>query len=103
MYRTYDLANGLAPRIYRMPSEIKTDIKKITERIDEACAMLNIRSLLVEILSSERADSPEKLIPDLEEAVFEARCALDKLRGLEEELAALEDELEDTRCILGSN
>ena len=101
MYRTYDSANGLSPRIYRMPSEIKRDIKRISENIDETYSMLNIRSLLVEILSSESADSPDKLIPDLEEAVYEARCALEKMRGLEEELRLLEEELEETRCRIG--
>ena len=103
MYRTYDLANGLPPKIYRMPSEIKRDIKIISEKIDETYSMLNIRSLLVEILSSEGADSPDKLIPDLEEAIYEAKCSLGKMRGLEEELRYLEEELEETRCRIGIN
>lgn len=103
MYRTYDSKNGIGPRIYRSPSEIKKDIKKIGEEIDETLSMINIRSLLIDILSGDNAASPEKLIPDLEEAITEAREALGKLRGLKEELCMLEEELEETRCKLGSN
>jgi hypothetical protein len=102
MYRTYDSNNGIGPRIYRNPSEIKTDIKKIGMEIDETLSMINIRSLLIDILSGDNAASPEKLIPDLEEAIYEAKDALNKLRGLKEELCMLEEELEETRCKVGS-
>lgn len=102
MYRKYDSKNGAPSRIYRNPSEIKEDIKRIGEEIDDALSMINIRSLLIEILSGENAASPEKLIPDLEEAIYEAREALSKMRGLKEELCSLEEELEETRCKVGS-
>ncbi len=102
MYRTYDSKNGIGPRIYRNPSEIKRDIKRIGEEIDEALSMINIRSLLIDILSGENATSPEKLIPDLEEAIYEAKEALVKMRGLKEDLCSLEEELEETRCKVGS-
>ncbi len=101
MFKTYDLENGIPPRIYRNPSEIRSDISEIKIKIASVNEMLNIRSILVDILAGERADSPARLIPELEDAISEARDALDKLSGLEQELSALEEELGDAKYILG--
>ena len=101
MYRTFDTENGIPPRIYRAPAEIKNDIQEISQRIKETSSMLNIRELLVNILVSEHAGSPEKLIPELEEAIAEARWALDSLNNLKEELDSLEDELQEVRWLFG--
>lgn len=98
MHRGYDTVNGLPPRIYRTPGEIRWDISKISEKIEATNDMLNIRALLVDLLVSDRADSPETLIPDLEDAIEEAKCALDGLKRLGEELLSLEEELEEARC-----
>ena len=98
MYRGYDMTNGIPPRIYRTPREIRWDISEISQKIEETNDMLNIRALLVDILVSDRADAPETLIPDLEEAIGEARCALGSLKRLNEELSLLEEELEEARC-----
>ena len=102
MYRKYDSKNGIGARIYRSPSEIRKDIKRISEEIDDTLSMINIRSLLIEILSGENLASPEKMIPDLEEAIYEAKGALENMKGLKEELCLLEEELEETRCKVGS-
>lgn len=101
MYRSYDVINGLPPRIYRTAAEIRLDIAKISEKIEQTAQMLNIRALLVDMLMSERSDSPEKIIPDLEEAIGEAREALAGLKGLKEELISLEEELCEVRCLFG--
>ncbi len=101
MYRSYDTVNGLPPRIYRTAGEIRRDIAEISEKIEETGEMLNIRALLVDMLMSERADSPERLIPDLEEAISEARDALVGLKRLKEELSSLEEELLEVRCLCG--
>lgn len=101
MYRTFDTENGTPPRIYRTPAEIKSDIQKISFKIKETSSMLNIREMLVNILMSEHADSPEKLIPELEDAISEARWALDSLNNLKEELDSLEDELKEVRWLFG--
>ncbi len=101
MYRTFDTVNGMPARIYRTPAEIKDDIRKISYAIKETSSMLNIRDLLVNILTSEFADKPERLIPELEEAISEARWALDSLNKLKEELDSLEDELQEVRWLFG--
>lgn len=100
MYRSYDDVNGIPPRIYRTPGEIRRDIFEISKKIESTSDMLNIRALLVDILVSDRSDTPETLIPDLEEAISEAREALDSLKRLNEELDSLEEELEEVRCLV---
>ena len=100
MYRSYDMVNGLPPRIYRAPSEVRRDIAEISEKIEAVNDMLNIRSLLIDVLMSEGASSAEKIIPELEEVVNEARYALEKLRSLKEDLNLLEEELEEVRCLV---
>ncbi len=101
MFRTYDAVNGIPPRIYRSPKEIRSDISKIKQRISEVNEMLNIRSILTEILTAERASSPESLIPELENAIKEARDALKRLSELESELSLLEEELGDVKYLFG--
>ena len=102
MYRTFDTVNGIPARIYRSPAEIRNDIYKITSRIRETNSMLNIRELLVNILTSERANSPERLIPELKEAILEAEEALVSLKQLKEELSSLNEELWEVRCLFGN-
>ncbi|MBE6645181.1 MAG: hypothetical protein E7612_07385 [Ruminococcaceae bacterium] len=101
MFRKFDTANGIPPRLYRSPSEIKSDIRKISASIEETSSMLNIRELLLNILMSERASLPEKIIPELWDAINEANLALSSLRELKEELDSLEDELREVRWLLG--
>jgi hypothetical protein len=97
MYRGYDMDNGLPPRIYRTPREIRRDICAISERVRETSEMLNIRSLLTEIIMNERLDTPEKLLPELEATIEEAKSALREMTLLSEELSMLEEELRETR------
>ena len=99
MFKSYDMQNGLPPRLYRTPGEIKRDIVEISDKIEETNEMLNIRSLITEILLSERRDSPDKLIPELETVIYEAREALSRLRELNEELSLLEEELGEAGCL----
>lgn len=98
MFRKYDLANGLPIRIYREPAEIKRDIMKISSRIEEMRDMINIRSLIMDILVSERAEKPEELIPELTDAIGEAERSLKIFKELSEELTSLKEELYETRC-----
>ncbi len=100
MVRSYDSANGLPPRIYRETSEIRNDIRQISDKIQRTGDMLNIRALLVDLIASEICDEPEKIIPELEGAISEAREALYHLNSLKEELSELESELGDARCLL---
>lgn len=101
MYRKSDKSYAAPPRLYRNPREIVEDIREIKLKISETGEMLNIRGLLIDILVSEQADSPEKLIPELEAAISEAKEALEELRELKDELSGLDEELEEVKWLLG--
>ena len=101
MYRSYDLDNGMPPHLYRSLTEIRRDMCKISKEIAETNQRLNLRSMLIELIDGSRTKGNDSLILDLEEIVGEARDALDRLKGLEEELTALREELRMTRCAVG--
>lgn len=101
MYKNYDVENGIPARIYRNPKEIRGDIEAIKLKIEETGAMLNIREMLLNILLSDKRNSPEALIPELEDAILVAREAVDELSDLREELSSLEEELGEVKWLLG--
>ena len=99
MYRNCDTKNGIPPRVYREPREIRDDIKAITEKIEETSSMLNIREILVNMLMEDNKDAPENLIFDLEDAIMEAKAAIKLFKELNEELTSLEEELEEVKWL----
>jgi len=99
MLTSADLNNGMPPTIYRTALEIRRDMSRINEKINEAHRMLNIRALLIDLLSSEEYNDPKNMIEELSLAIEEARGALAVLGELGEELSDLEDELGETRWI----
>ncbi len=102
MFKTYDLENGIPPRIYRSPAEVRRDIREIKNKIEDINLMLNIRSVLTDIMADERAGSPERLAPVLREAIADVEEAVSELSALEEELAALREELGDVKYLFGN-
>jgi len=101
MYRKFDETYGFPLRLYRNPRDIHNDMREIRIKIAEANERLNIRGMLVDILSGERADCPEKLVPELEEAISDAKEALHVLDELADELSRLEAELAEVKWVLG--
>ena len=101
MYRPFDTENGIPARIYRTPGEIREEMARIVEAINEVSHTLNIRELLMNILTSELKDDPEKLIPELEDTIGEAKEALSRMKELEEELGILREELCEVKCLFG--
>ena len=98
MYRGYDNECGLPPRIYRAPEEIGRDMRRLKAAISEINSKLNIRSLLLDIISEEAETSPEGVVLTLENMLAEAEEALSRLRELRFELSLLEEELHEVRC-----
>ena len=73
MYRGFDDDFGLAPRIYRAPDEIRLDIYEAKLAIEKINERLNIRELMLGIISEGGEEmSPEELVLSLEEMVSEA-------------------------------
>lgn len=101
MLRGYDNESGTPPRIYRTPGEILRDISDIKEKIEETAYMLNIRSLMVDILANDRKRNSKDLISELEDAILQAKEALYKMNQLKEEVTLLEEELKETKWQLG--
>lgn len=83
--------------LYRTPSEVRADIRRIAEAIREADSRLNIRDMVVETLCTVGGE-PRRLIPSLEALLAEASEALETLGELEEKLDELREELEESRC-----
>ena len=103
MYKVYDASVGLPPTIYRTPCEVRRDISVIRDKISEINERMNLRTLLMDILSDERTVcEPNFWIPELAEALREAKEAQISLIRLERELAELEEELRETKWAYSS-
>ena len=101
MYKTNQCYDGEPAMIYRSAGEIRRDIRNVAIKIKEAEAMLDIRSLLMDMLTSAAQREPRKWIPEIEEVVREAAQTLDELRRLKESLDELYEEWREARWALG--
>lgn len=95
--RTEEFEYPYGGTLYRTPGEIRTDIRRIAEKIREVDQRLNIRDMVVETLCTVGGD-PKKLVTSLEGLVEDAHAALDTLGELEGKLDDLRAELEESRC-----
>lgn len=101
MYRSSNSYYGLPERLYRDPRDIRRDMAEISESIREIDSRLNVRSLLLNLLSESDANDPHRLVSGLEAALAEAESALVRLGELKEELSGLDRELYEVRCEMG--
>ena len=97
-YSTYE---GEPIRLYRTPEEIGRDIGCIRDKLKKTEEMLNVRSILTDMITECAEGDPERWIPALRAAVSEAEETLELMKSLKESLDMLECELEDTRCVMG--
>lgn len=88
---------GIPVRLYRSPDEIRAEMRRIAERIRVADEQLNIRNMMMSVLTDFADAEPRRWIPELEEALAEAREALADLSHMEDTLQALAEELADAR------
>ena len=100
MYSCMNVYEGMPPRLYRTPSEIRRDMAAIAAKIRENEEMLSVHNLLIEMIPSWAEQSPEKWIPELLETLSEADEALENLKRLKTALEELSLELEDVRCMM---
>ena len=100
MYVRMNAYEGEGGHIYRSPSEIRADIRAVRESISEINSMLNIRSMLMQMLSDAIEENPTDWLPEVCELLDGAREGLEQLRELEENLSELRCELEYTRAAL---
>ena len=101
MYRGYDDEFGRAPTIYRTPDEIRLDIEEARYEIERINSGINIRELILEMLSDDEKFSPASIVSELENLLSAAEEALAELSNLNEELTMLEEELYEVKCEIG--
>ena len=100
-FRNYSSYEGEPARIYRSPERIREDICEIKAKIESVDSMLNIRTVLTDVIDEYAMGEPERWIPALSDIVADAEETLYKLKRLRESLDALFEELEDTKWALG--
>lgn len=97
MYVRMNAYEGEGGHIYRSLSEIREDIGEVKAAISEINSMLNIRDMLIDMLTEAAADDPDEWLPELCELVDGAREGLLQLSELEDTLCELRCELSYTK------
>lgn len=88
---------GIPVRLYRSPDEIRREMRQIAERIKNTDEQLNVRNMLMSVISDFADAEPQRWIPELEETLAEAKEALEDLAHLQDTLEALAAELAEAR------
>ena len=91
---------GMPPRLYRTPEEIKTDIYDVKRKIAAFGEMLNVRNVIAEMFDETACGGSRDWLRALRCAVEDAEASLESLRELNDTLDGLVEELRETRCIL---
>ena len=92
---------GIPTRLYRSAEEIREQMERVAEMVSEVNERLNVRSMLMWLITEYADAEPCRWIPELEDTLARAQ---DAVRELEELKAALEDlraELAEARWAVG--
>ena len=100
MYVRMNEYEGEGGHIYRSLSEIREEISEVRAEIAEINSMLNIRDMLMHLLSDAAEENPAEWMPELCEIVDGAREGLLQLFELELTLSELREELSYTKAAL---
>lgn len=97
MYIRMNEYEGEGGHIYRSLTEIKEEISEVRAAIAEINSMLNIRDMLMRLLSDAAEENPAEWLPELLELSLGAKEGLAQLSELELTLEELREELSYTR------
>lgn len=97
MYRTCDVTQGEAGRLYRTPAEIRQDIAEISAKISLANEMLNVRNMLMEMLAESGGKPIEVFLMELEDMIGSARDMIRQVCSMRDTMEDLAIELEDAK------
>ena len=100
MYRSYDRINGIEPRIYRSPAQIREDMLDICARISRANEMMNVRNIISEIVISAEDGEIRRQIDAVSELLLSAEKMLSELSDFENSLDMLSEELRESVAAL---
>lgn len=98
MITLYDREAEYPPRMYRLPEEICSDIRRVGSKLKEINDMLNVRNIIAEVISEDSREEPLRRIEAVNELLDYAKEALSEMRELEEGLDGLKEELFDALC-----
>ena len=95
--------NSLPPipeRLYRMPEEIRKDMRGIRENVGRIDSMISVHNLRVSMLSECGIEELCRKIPALEDAVADADKSLRLLVRFTNAVTELRRELDEVICVL---
>ena len=98
--RSFSTYEGEPPSLYRLPDEIRCDIRVIKSEIAKITASLNIRNILTEAIANLAEKNPEIWVGELRDLCDEAEEALASLEELNSDLDLLREELEEAKWIV---
>ena len=101
MYIGVNLKAGEGAHVYRSLTNIREEIHTVRTRIEEINSEINIRDMLLTLLSGALRERPEDWIPEISELILGAKEGLEKLSELSELLTDLKYELEATKEAMG--
>ncbi len=85
---------------YRSPEKIREDIREVTFKINEATELLNVRELLMNMITELAEGEPQRWARELEELAREARDGLEELRRFDALLSDLISEWREVKCAI---
>ena len=92
---------GIPTRLYRSTEEIHEQMERISDMICEVNERLNVRSMLMWLITEYADAEPSRWIPELEDTLAKAQDAVRELEGLREALESLTAELSEARWAMG--
>ncbi|MBQ1260669.1 MAG: hypothetical protein IIX96_01490 [Clostridia bacterium] len=98
MFVSVNFNEGERAHNYRSLSQIRSDIRDVSEKIRDINEGLNVRHILMQTMSRSAEEDPKKWIPELAEIISGAEAGLEALKELHEVLDELNEELEYTLC-----
>ncbi len=85
---------------YRSPDVIKREIRRIKSEIEEITESLNVRELLMNMLTECLTEEPERWAASVRELVFETEGSFNKFKALDELLTGLISEWRAAKCAM---
>ena len=93
---------GIPTRLYRSTEEIREQMERVAEMVSEVHERLNVRNMLMWLITEYADAEPGRWIPELEDTLARAQEAVRDLEDLREALEALQTELSEARWAVRS-
>ncbi len=100
MFHNLNLPSNMPERLYRSPSEIRIDMKRIADGMTRIDSMLSVHSLRISLFGEDSVEELRKKILELRSAVSHADKSLRLLTRFESAVAELGRELDGVICAL---